>query len=88
MDSAESRLMNDLRAVIADVEKLLQATAGEAGPKVEQARERVEETLRIAREHIKGAGAELDDMVRANPWAAVGLAAAISLVAGILLSRK
>lgn len=87
MDSSDS-LMNDLRAVIADAEELLRATAGEAGPKVQEVRARAEESLRAAREHLKGAGAELDSQVRANPWMAVGIAAAIGLVAGVLLARK
>jgi ElaB/YqjD/DUF883 family membrane-anchored ribosome-binding protein len=81
-------LMNDLRAVIADAEELLRATAGEAGPRMQEVRARAEESLRAAREHLKGAGAELDSQVRANPWAAVGIAAAIGLIAGIVLSRK
>ena len=85
---AANNFMNDLRAVIADAEELLRATAGTSGPRVQEVRERAEETLRAAREHLKGAGAELDSQVRANPWAAIGIAAAVGLVAGILLSRK
>jgi ElaB/YqjD/DUF883 family membrane-anchored ribosome-binding protein len=85
---ATNNFMNDLRAVIADAEELLRATADQAGPRVEEVRARAEESLRMAREHLQGAGAELDSQVRAHPWAAVGIAAAIGLVAGILLSRK
>jgi ElaB/YqjD/DUF883 family membrane-anchored ribosome-binding protein len=81
-------VMQDLRAVIADAEELLRATADQAGPKIEEVRARAEESLRAAREHLKGAGAELDSQVRANPWAAVGIAAGAGLVLGILLSRK
>ena len=87
MEPADN-LMNDLRAVIADAEELLRATAGEAGPKVQEVRARAEASLQAAREHLKGAGAELDGQVRAHPWAAVGIAAAIGLVAGVLLARK
>jgi ElaB/YqjD/DUF883 family membrane-anchored ribosome-binding protein len=87
MESADN-FMNDLRAVIADAEALLRATAGEAGPKVQEVRARAEESLRVAREHLKDAGVELDGQVRAHPWAAVGIAAAIGLVAGVLLARK
>ena len=87
MDAADN-FMNDLRAVIADAEALLRATADQTGPRVEEVRARAEESLRMAREHLKGAGAELDSQVRANPWAAVGIAAAIGLIAGVLLTRK
>lgn len=88
MESTENNLMTDLKAVIADAEELLRATADQAGPKVQEVRERAEESLRAAREHLKGTGAELDSQVRANPWAAVGIAAGVGLVLGILLSRK
>jgi ElaB/YqjD/DUF883 family membrane-anchored ribosome-binding protein len=85
---ADDSMMNRLRAVMADAEELLRATADDAGPKVQEVRARAEESLRAAREHLKGAGAELDSQVREHPWAAVGIAAAIGLIAGILLSRK
>jgi len=88
MQSADNNLMTDLKAVIADAEELLRATANQAGPKVQEARERAEESLRAAREHLKSAGAELDSQVRAHPWAAVGVAVGVGLVLGILLSRK
>jgi ElaB/YqjD/DUF883 family membrane-anchored ribosome-binding protein len=87
MEAADN-FMNDLRALIADAEELVRASAGEAGPRMQEARARAEESLRAAREHLKGAGAELDSQVRAHPWAAVGIAAAIGLIAGIVLSRK
>jgi len=88
MDTPADRLMDELRNVIADAEELLRATADQAGPKVQEVRGRAEESLRSAREHLQGAGRELDVRVRENPWAAVGIAAGIGLIAGILLSRK
>jgi ElaB/YqjD/DUF883 family membrane-anchored ribosome-binding protein len=81
-------LMDDLRAVLADAEELLRATAGEAAPKVQEARARAEETLKNARERLEGAGHELDAKVRENPWVAVGVAAGIGLLVGVLLARK
>ena len=83
-----NKLMDDLRAVIADAEELLRATADQAGPRVQEARERAEESLRNARERLGGAGRQLDAQVREHPWAAVGIAAGLGLIAGILLSRK
>jgi len=88
MDTPADRLMDELRNVIADAEELLRATADQAGPKVQEVRARAEESLRNAREHLQGAGRQLDAQVRDNPWAAVGIAAGIGLIAGILLSRK
>ncbi len=86
--AAETSIMSDLKAVIDDAEELLRATADQAGPKVREVRERAEESLATAREHLKDAGAEIDSQVRANPWAAVGIAAGVGLIVGILLSRK
>lgn len=88
METSAQKLMDELRAVIGDAEELLRATADQAGPKVQEVRARAEESLRAAREHLKGAGTELDSQVRAHPWAAVGIAAGIGLIAGVLLSRK
>lgn len=81
-------MLDDLRSLLSDVEALLRATADQAGPHVQEARERAEESLRSARERLEGAGRQLDAQVREHPWAAVGVAAAIGLVLGILLGRK
>jgi len=88
MEAPADRLLDELRAVIGDAEELLRATADQAGPKVQEVRARAEESLRHAREHLQGAGRQLDSQVRANPWAAVGVAAGIGLIVGILLGRK
>jgi ElaB/YqjD/DUF883 family membrane-anchored ribosome-binding protein len=88
MEAPADKFMNELRNVIADAEDLLRATADQAGPKVQEVRARAEESLRAAREHLSSTGRQLDTQVRDNPWAAVGIAAAIGLLAGILLSRK
>jgi ElaB/YqjD/DUF883 family membrane-anchored ribosome-binding protein len=88
MEAPADKLMDELRNVINDAEELLRATADQAGPKVQEVRARAEESLRAAREHLSGAGRQLDSQVRENPWAAVGIAVGVGLIAGILLSRK
>jgi ElaB/YqjD/DUF883 family membrane-anchored ribosome-binding protein len=88
MEAPADRFMDELRNVIADAEELLRATADQTGPKVQEVRARAEESLRNAREHLQGAGKQLDAQVREHPWAAVGIAVGIGLIAGILLSRK
>ena len=88
MERATDKLMQDLRAVVGDAEELLKATAGQAGERIEKIRTRAEESVRVARARMKDVGGELDEQVRENPWTAVGIAAGIGLVLGILLARK
>jgi ElaB/YqjD/DUF883 family membrane-anchored ribosome-binding protein len=88
MERATDKLVQDLRAVMTDAEELLKATAGAPGEQIERLRERAEESLRVARESMKEAGVELEEQVRRHPWAALGIAAGVGLVLGLLLSRK
>jgi ElaB/YqjD/DUF883 family membrane-anchored ribosome-binding protein len=81
MQATTDKLMKDLRTVMVDTEELLKATAGQTGERIEKVRARTEESLRNARTLVDG-------QVRQNPWTAVGVAAAIGLVAGIFISRK
>jgi ElaB/YqjD/DUF883 family membrane-anchored ribosome-binding protein len=55
---------------------------------VDEIRARTEESLRVARARLEAVGNRVNDQVREHPWAAVGIAAGIGLVLGILLGRK
>jgi ElaB/YqjD/DUF883 family membrane-anchored ribosome-binding protein len=88
MEMSTDKLMHDLRAVAADAEDLLKATAGQTGERIEKARARAEESLRLARVSLQNAGTQLDEQVHQHPWAAVGIAAGIGLVLGMLVGRK
>lgn len=93
------KLMNDLRVVVGDAEDLLKATASQTGEKVQQLRARTEESLRNARARLEALGAtagerataaarEVDRQVHENPWTAIGVAAGIGVLVGILIGRK
>jgi ElaB/YqjD/DUF883 family membrane-anchored ribosome-binding protein len=92
---AKNKLTADFGTVIEDTEELLQATASEAGEKVTAARARVQESIRAAKQKI-GAVEELavgkakaaDEYARAHPWAAIGVAAAVGALVGMLISRR
>jgi ElaB/YqjD/DUF883 family membrane-anchored ribosome-binding protein len=71
------KLMAELRAVARDVDALLQTAAAASG-----------EQLRDAGDSAREAASEIDNQVRRNPWAAVGIAAGAGLLLGLLLSRK
>ena len=93
------KLMQDMRVVVADAEDLLKATAGQTGERIEKVRARAEESLRTARNRLQIAGKAVqenaaealhtvDDQVHENPWTAVGIAAGVGLVLGILVGRR
>ena len=88
MERATEKLMQDLRAVVGNAEDLLKATAGQTGERIDSVRARAEESLRNARARMNDAGLELDAQVREHPWTALGVAAGVGLIAGILLARK
>jgi len=98
-DTNTDKLVSDMKAVIADAEELLRATAGQAGEKVAAARARIEDSMDAARiklaqvsdasaERAKAAARATDDYVHENPWHAVGIAALVGLVLGTLISRR
>jgi ElaB/YqjD/DUF883 family membrane-anchored ribosome-binding protein len=89
MDNVSTdRIVKDMRAVIGDAEDLLKATASQTGERIEKARARAEESLRVARERMKDVGMDLDERVRENPWATAGIAAGVGLLLGLLIGRR
>lgn len=98
-DISTDKLVADLKLVVADAEELLRATATQAGEKAGVARERIQASLASARvklieaeralaERTRQAAKVADDYVHENPWQAVGVAAAVGLVLGVLISRR
>jgi ElaB/YqjD/DUF883 family membrane-anchored ribosome-binding protein len=92
-------LMDDLRKVVHDTEALLRATEGQVGEKAEDARRRVQAALDSARARLKNVQGSATEMgeeavratetyVRENPWQALGIAAGVGLVLGMLLTRR
>jgi ElaB/YqjD/DUF883 family membrane-anchored ribosome-binding protein len=88
MEAQSDKLVEDLRAVVTAAEELLNATAAEGGQRLEEARARTEESLRAARARLEGASHDLQEQVRQHPLAAVGIAAAIGFVVGLLVARR
>lgn len=93
------QLVDDLTTVIRDAENLLRATAAQTGDRVEEIRARAEESVRQAKarldgieeealKHARVLAGEADEFVRDNPWQAIGIAAGIGLVLGVLMSRR
>lgn len=99
MEATREKLVSDLKVLIDDAEELLKATANQAGEKVASVRQRVEQSLDEGKRSLaeaedllldtsKEAAKAADAYVRENPWNAVGIAAGIGLVLGLLIRRS
>jgi ElaB/YqjD/DUF883 family membrane-anchored ribosome-binding protein len=97
--SQKDKLMADLKVVIADAEELLKMTAGQAGDKAAELRMRMQARMEQAKADLahlqtlavdkaKDAGRAADEFVHESPWKAVGIAAGVGLVVGLLISRR
>lgn len=95
----KEQLIRDFKVVIADAEALIKATANQGGEAVANLRVKAEESVAAAKEKLaeaqdalieKGriAAKATDDYVHEKPWHAVGIAAGIGLVVGLLIGRR
>ncbi|HUN69453.1 MAG TPA: DUF883 family protein [Burkholderiales bacterium] len=99
MEAATQKLKQDLQTVVTDAEELLKASATQTGERIEKARARAEESLRIARlrlaetttligQNARAAALNVDDQARKHPWATAGIAAGVGLLLGLLIGRR
>ena len=98
-EAAKEKLVGDLKSLIGYAEELLKASATQAGEKFSVARQKIEQSLVEGKKSLadaekilvkkgKEAADVADDYVRENPWGAVGIAAGIGLVLGLLIRRS
>ncbi|MHB1248925.1 MAG: DUF883 family protein [Polaromonas sp.] len=96
---SQERLVSDIKSVISDAEEVLLATADQAGEKVATLRARVQARLRDAKVRLteaeavlvaktKAAAQATDDYVHESPWTAVGIAAGVGLLIGLVIGRR
>ncbi len=97
--NAKDRIKGDLKTVLTDMDEYLRATASQTGEKIGAIRERLQEHMHKAKDRLadtkeivvdrtKEAARATDDYVRDNPWHAVGIAAGVGLVVGMLIGRR
>jgi ElaB/YqjD/DUF883 family membrane-anchored ribosome-binding protein len=97
--TSRDKLVGDLRTLVGDAEELLKATASQAGDKIAVARQKIEQSLVEGKKALADAEKNLvekskecaeiaDDYVRENPWSAVGVAAGVGLMLGLLIRGK
>ena len=97
--SDQQQLVSDMKSAIADAEDMLHASADQAGDKIAGMRARIQERLHGARIRLADAEASLiaktraaaratDAYVHESPWTAVGIAAGVGLLIGVILGRR
>ena len=91
---ANQRLVTDLRLIVRDAEELLEVTAGQAGQKVKEVRNRLTAALDSARttceqlqEKTVEATKATDQMVREHPYESIGISFGVGLLIGVLVGR-
>lgn len=98
-ETTKEQLIDDFKVVVADAEALLKATANQGGEKLIEVRTKVEESLKVAKARMaeaqtallvqtKAAAKATDAYVHENPWKAIGAAAGVGLVIGLLIGRR
>ena len=98
-NNSKQKLVSDMKIVVSDAEEILRATAGVAGEKMVDLREQIADRLHDAKMRLADAEAALvdktkaaaratDDYVNENPWQAVGIAAGVGLLLGIIIGRR
>lgn len=97
--ASKEKLVEDFKVVVADAEELLRATASQTGDKVVAARQKIEESLGVARQKLalaqagimekgKQAARVTDEYVHDHPWQSIGVAGAIGFLVGLLAGRR
>ncbi len=95
----QEQLVSDIKSVISEAEDMLGATADQTGEKIVNLRVRIETRLRDARrrlseaeellvEKTKAAAHATDDYVHDSPWIAVGVAAGVGVLVGLMIGRR
>lgn len=98
-DVTKEQLIRDFKVVVADAEALLKATAGQSGEALAATRAKVLESIDAAKAKMSEAEAALlartratakatDEYVHVHPWQAIGIAASVGMVIGLLIGRR
>jgi ElaB/YqjD/DUF883 family membrane-anchored ribosome-binding protein len=85
----------DLKVLLREAEQALSQATGEAGDKFEELRDRLREAVNKGRYSLENIRAETvrrakqaDSLVRENPYYAIGIAAGVGALVGVLVSRS
>lgn len=95
----KNQLHKELRDFVAEAEDMLRAVGKHGGEQLDEVRARFQQKLNLAKHELEKAEVALlarakeaaqatDRYVHDNPWKTAGVAAAIGLLVGMLLSKR
>jgi ElaB/YqjD/DUF883 family membrane-anchored ribosome-binding protein len=98
-ERTRDQIIGDFANVLSEAEDMLKRAADETGDKARDLREQVESKLLHAKlrlqelegqavDQAKAAARATDNYVHDHPWQAIGVAAALGFVAGLLMNRR
>ena len=98
-DANRDKLLADVKILMADADDIVKAMASTTGEKAAELAEKLRGKLRAAKDKMgdaqviiadktKAAARATDDYVHDNPWQAVGVAAGIGFLLGLVISRR
>ena len=98
-ERSRDSLVKDFTDVLTEADALLKQATKETGERANDLRAQVETKLRAAKaklqdvqddamDRAKVAARATDEYVRDNPWQALGVAAAVGVLIGLLMSRR
>jgi ElaB/YqjD/DUF883 family membrane-anchored ribosome-binding protein len=99
MNISRESLLDDFSAMLTEAEDLLKRAGNETGERAKDLRAQVEAKLLSAKlrlqelegeamDRAKDAARYTDDFVHDNPWRAIGVAAVVGFLAGLLINRR
>jgi len=97
--TARDRLAAELRSLVSDAEEMLKAASRTGNDQLNLVRERLERGVGAARDELNAfqeaafetarrTAADTNEYVHEHPWNAVGIAAAVGVLLGVLLTRR
>jgi ElaB/YqjD/DUF883 family membrane-anchored ribosome-binding protein len=98
-ERSRDALVKDFTEVLTEADTLLKQATKESGEKASDLRAQVETKLRAAKlklqemqddamDRAKATARATDEYVRDNPWQALGVAAALGVLVGLLIGRR
>jgi len=99
MNLSRETLLDDFSAMLTEAEDLLRRAGNETGERAKDLRAQVEAKLLAAKlrlqelegeamDRARAAARVTDDYVHDNPWRAIGVAAIVGFLAGMLINRR